>query len=382
MNNLKNLLQEYAVPLFGGIILSIWLANVEPEIYQTLITTKLLPFQLFGHEVTLQFVFNDIFIALLFGVATIELIEAMSKGGALDSLSKAMAPIFGTIGGVVFPALLFIAFLYLFVGGRHIIGWPIPTATDIGVAWRAAIIIFGRKHPAVLFLVALSLFDDGIGLAIIAFVFPHEHGIHLSGLLLVLLAMLLAWAIRTFDTERKSFWPYLLLPGILSYIGFLYSGIHPSLALVPIIPFIPKKSINTDPYVIDHNTPLGKFEKTFVPIVDFGLFGFAFVNLGIPLVSESFSVLAFIIFGSLVIGKTAGIYFCAKRFVVGISSKELFIAAYIGSIGLTVSTFMSIMAYADPDICNQAKMGALMSLSAVIVAPLLGKILKIRKIHE
>ena len=106
---------------------------------------------------------------------------------------------------------------------------------------------------------------------------------------------------------------------------------------------------------------------SFKPIVDYGLFFFGLTNAGVPF--SSVSLLTLIIFLSLFIGKTLGIFVFAKIAVLcgwnlpqKMGSAELPLIGMVAGVGLTVSLFVADIAYADETLKAAAKMGALLSL--------------------
>src|SRR5699024_1541828 len=117
--------------------------------------------------VTPHWLVNDIFMVFFFGIAAVEIVEAMLPGGALNPPSKAVNPLFGTLGGVLGPVAVYFALSYMIGGDQTEAinkGWGIPTATDIALAWLVARVVFGESHPAVNFLLLLAVADDAIGL--------------------------------------------------------------------------------------------------------------------------------------------------------------------------------------------------------------------------
>ena len=160
-----------------------------------------------------------------------------------------MNPLIATIGGVVGPVAVFFAGLaLLFALGVYergtddwaalARGWGVPTATDIALAWLVARTVFGRGHPAIDFLLLLAVVDDGIGLAIIALFYGDPaHPAQPAFLALVLLGMALAFALRRLGV--RSWVPYVALGGPLSWAGLTLARLHPALALVFIVPFLP-----------------------------------------------------------------------------------------------------------------------------------------------
>jgi NhaA family Na+:H+ antiporter len=385
-----DLLQEFSIPLLFGIAAAMIAANVDPDGYQRIVHWK--PFgdlALFGHVLDLHYLVNDVFMVFFFGIAAKEITEACLPGGDLNPPAKAMNPLIATIGGVVGPVAVFFAGLaLLFALGVYergvddwaalARGWGVPTATDIALAWLAARAVFGRGHPAINFLLLLAVVDDGIGLAIIALFYGDPgHPTQPAFLGLVVLGMALAFALRRLGV--RSWVPYVALGGPLAWLGLTLARLHPALALAFIVPFLPSAGRDAGMFVDsdgDHG-PLQQFEHRLKRFVDFGLFWFAFTQAGVTLADVG--PMTWLVLGSLVIGKTAGIAgfgWIAIRLGFPLpermSGRDLWMAAYLAALGLTVALFVASAAFEDPVLLGQAKMGALLSggvgLSAVALA--------------
>lgn len=376
------ILQEFSIPLIGGVVCAVLWANIFPDLYKSFIH-----FSPFGHGSILNFHFlvNDIFMVLFFGLATKEITESVLPGGALNPVKKAVTPLLGTLGGVLGPIAVYLAWMW-FTNDRTIInGWGIPTATDIALAWLVARQVFGKGHPAVSFLLLLAVADDGIGLAIIAIFYPDpNHPVQPVYLLLVCLGMLIAFILR--KQRAKGYMPFLACGGILSWCGLYFAHLHPALALVPIVPFMPSakrdEGIFAETYERGIDT-LNKFEKAFKLPVDLGLFCFGLANAGVEF--SSIGNATYAVFLGLAIGKTFGVFSFAlianKIFgfplPTGMDLKSLFVAGSVASIGLTVALFVAGVAFTDLELQGAAKMGALLSAFLSIVAIALGRILRV-----
>lgn len=402
-----DILQEFSIPLISGVFLAMIAANTIPEWYHHAVHWK--PFgdlHLFGHEVTLHYLVNDVFMVFFFGIAAKEITESVLPGGALNPPAKALNPLFATAGGVVGPVATFFIGLWLLsavgvYGPENDMaalqrGWGVPTATDIALAWLVARFVFGSGHPAVNFLLLLAVADDAIGLVIIAvFYGDPTHPAQPAFLGLVLAGMAAVWALRRMDV--KSWIPYIAVGGPLAWSGLTLAHLHPALALVFIVPFLPAPRRDTglfrDEDEIDrmgeelardlhmNHSPLHNFEHQLKLPVDLGLFFFAFTQAGVAL--ADIGPMTWLILGALVIGKTVGITFfglLARRLGFPLPDrmgvKELVMAAYVAALGLTVALFVASAAFVDPVLLGQAKMGALFSgfvgLSAVAVGRAIG----------
>jgi NhaA family Na+:H+ antiporter len=397
-------------------------ANIDIHAYEDMVDFHIFgeDTKIFGKAVTVHFLVNEIFMVFFFGIATKEITESVLPGGALNPIRKAINPLMGTLGGVIGPAGLFLLLAWVFYGGGDDLsivanGWGIPTATDIALAWLVARIIFGASHPAVNFLLLLAVADDAIGLGIIAVFYPDpEHPVAPSWLLLVVAGMAVAYAMRRFNV---SYWPaYILIAGGLSWVGLVKSSIEPALALVVIVPFLPGPPtthglFEEDEYefehshsdgadaVPDHETPartaeedaelhhrhapLDHFEHQLKLPVDFGLFFFAFMNAGVAF--ASITQVTFIVLISLIVGKTVGITLFSWvgarlgfPLPEGMGTKHLLVAAIIAGLGLTVALFVAGKAYEDPAFQDPAKMGAVLSAGAAVIALVVGRMLKVK----
>lgn len=354
--------EEYSLPLILGIIAALVWANVNYISYQNFLHYKI------GGLFDVHFAVNDIFLVLFFGLISIEIVHDLAPNGAMHPLHKALANIMAAVGGIVFPIVVFFI-LNFFIGQASFAnGWAIGTATDIAVALLFAKFIFPKKHAAFSFLLFLAIIDDFAGLGIIAVFYPNpDKPVQFEFLLWVVAAMLLSYGIQ--KLKAKSYW-YFLFPTFISWMGMLKTGLHPALALVWIVPFMrsaDKKS-----------APIDKLEHDLKPVVDFGLFFFGLTNAGVPF--SSVSALTLIIFLSLFIGKTLGIFVFVKmsekfgwKMPKKLSNAELLFVGMVAGVGLTVSLFVADIAYEEESVKAAAKMGALLSMMSGVIAIILGR---------
>ncbi len=376
-------------------------ANLDLDSYEHVIHwVPIADLKIFGHLVTHHWLVNDIFMVFFFGIAAKEITESFLPGGNLNPIKKAVNPLLATFGGVVGPVLVFFVGMSFLYGPTDDLvtlrrGWGVPTATDIALAWLVARTVFGKGHPAINFLLLLAVADDAIGLAIIA-IFYGDPNLppRPEFLLLIGLGMAVAYGFRRADIQ--SWIPYIAICGPLSWLGLSLAHLHPALALVFIVPFLPGPRrdiglfLNRDeidqmgePLAHDlhmQHSPLHQFEHQVKLFVDFGLFFFAFTNAGVVL--ASIGTMTWLILGSLVIGKTVGITLLG---VIGMKLgfplparmglRELVMAGFVAALGLTVALFVASAAFTDPILLGQAKMGALFSGFVGLAAILLGRAL-------
>ncbi len=379
------ILQEFSIPLITGVILAVIWANFDPHGYHHAIHWS--PFGE-GSHFNFHFLMNDLFMVLFFGLAAKEIAESVLPGGALNPIKKAVNPLLGTLGGVLGPVAVYFAWVSITGDSSIAKGWGIPTATDIALAWLVARLVFGKSHPAVSFLLLLAVADDAIGLGIIAVFYPNPlHPVAPQYLALTALAMGGAHLLR--KKGVLSYWPYLLGPGVLSWCGLYFAHLHPALALVAIVPFMPHAARDEGLFAenddADHySDTMNKFEHELKLPVDIGLLGFGLANAGVELSTMGNATVAVLM--GLVVGKTVGIFgfsmlgqLLGFPLPKGMNWRSLLVAGVIAGLGLTVALFVSGVAFTDPTLQGSAKMGALLSAFVAPLAILLGKMLRVRE---
>lgn len=376
-----NLLREFSVPLIAGVLAALCWANLSPDNYHHFTHAPLLG------PLSFHFLVNEIFMVFFFGIATAEITQSCLPGGDLHPLRKAVNPLLATLGGVIGPVIVYLALNAVIGAPAFDRGWGIPTATDIALAWLVASIVFGRQHPAISFLLLLAIADDAIGLVIIAVFYPDPaHPAAPQWLLLVVAAMVLASVLRRF--RINSYWPYLVAGGGLAWAGLHNAHLHPALALTFIVPFLPhapRERMHVFEEDRQDRSTLASFEHHWKILVDFGLFAFGLANAGVEF--ASIGTAAWLVFLSLAIGKTVGIFIMAKAGdLLGyplpskVGTKELALVGLIAGCGLTVALFVAGEAFTDPAIQGAAKMGALFSAFCGVAAIAAGRLMKIRRI--
>jgi Na+:H+ antiporter, NhaA family len=385
--------------LIGGTAIALIAANLAHEWYHHLIHNDLGLLHLEGHHFNFHFIVNDVFMCFFFGLAAKEIWEALLPGGALSSPKKAATPLLATAGGVVGPALLYVAGAILLGQHELIRGWAVPCATDIAFSYLVARMIFGSGHPAIPFLLLLAIADDAAGLIILAVAYPQGEMNLVIFFVCVIGAILFNVFVLKKALKVNSFWPYLLIAGPVSWYGFFEGGIHAALALVPIIPTLPHKRLGEhfkdeffegtmDPAPGHKFDALNAFEHWWKNPVEIILMLFGFANAGVAF--SAMGTTTWLVSGGLLLGKPIGIVLltlvATKLFKLelpeGMNMRDLVVLGFMAGIGFTVALFVATVAFEPGDVLDGAKMGALFSFFAAFLSYIVARMLLVGRFSK
>ncbi len=289
---------------------------------------------------------NDGLMAIFFLLVGLEIKREVFEG-ELNSLAKIILPGFAAIGGMLIPALIYLAINYDDSVSR--IGWAIPTATDIAFA-LGVLTLLGKRVPVALkvFLTALAILDDLGAILIIAIFYTHD----LSYISLILAAVCLITLFVFNLSGVRILTPYILV-GMVLWVCVLKSGVHATLAGVALAFAIPLRDRkNSD------NSPLRDLEHALHPWVAFGVLPiFAFFNAGLSFAGVTlktfFNPIPLSIALGLFFGKQIGVFgfswFAVKtklaRLPNGVNWHWLYGVSLLCGIGFTMSLFIGTLAF-------------------------------------
>jgi NhaA family Na+:H+ antiporter len=295
-------------------------------------------------------------------------------------------PVLAAVGGMAAPATIYAVFVVAIDRSDELMrGWAIPCATDIAFSYLVARVVFRPGHPAIPFLLLLAIADDVLGLVILALFYP-QGAVNLVMLAVGLVpAMFAAVVLRRSGVE--NFWLYVIGPGVVAWIALYLDGIHPALAMVPIVPLMPHSRSDVERFGLAPAIRLAtmeKFEEWWRIPVQLILMLFGLVNAGVPLASVGPVTAAVTI--SLLLGKPIGILGATAigevfglRRSPGLDYAALLVLGVTAGIGFTVALFFTTAAFPPGDVLAEAKMGALLSFVAAPMAIGLGTVLGTRR---
>lgn len=372
-------------------------------------------YEQFRFEKSLQHWVNDGWMAVFFLLVGLE-IKREIIAGELSAFNKAILPVAAAIGGMVIPALVYVACNYQHP--QNLSGWGTPMATDIAFA-LGVLSLLGKRVPRSLmvFLTAVAIVDDlGAVLVIALFYTQQLHFWYIAASAILCFGLLMLNRLRV---HRLS--PYLFLGALLWYM-LLHSGVHATIAGVLLALAIPARSYYETQSVHDKlghlmqqftqlkkapgatidigrrkdilqtiealtrevETPLQRLEHILhAPVTYFIIPAFVLINAGVSL--KGVAVLSLLhhpitlgIMAGLILGKALGIFgtcfILVKTRLVqlpkGVNLKLLFPLSLLAGIGFTMSIFIAELAFpGNAKFLMLAKTGILF---ASVIAALLG----------
>ena len=395
-----------AIVLFAAAILAIIIANspwAKPfhDFWQIRIS---LGFYEYGISKTLHHWINDGLMAIFFFMIGLELKREIIAG-ELREPRKAVLPIAAAIGGMLFPALIYVAFNHSSQAATK--GWGIPMATDIAFA-LGVLYLLGERIPVAVkvFLTTLAMVDDLGAVLVIAFFYTSH--INVAGLITGGIFMLVLIFSNYIGVRNTLYYALIGIFGI--WLAFLMSGIHPTIAAVLAAFTIPAttkvsketfsrkvreklkklEAANTSdtPIVTEEQleilnnmrrftkkalTPLQRLERSYYPFVHYIVLPlFALSNAGVEFSGERFSEIVtnpitIGVFIGLLAGKTlgvAGTSFLLIKFKLAklpekMNKWHLLGIGILSAVGFTMSIFISNLAFTAEENSAYAKMGIL-----------------------
>jgi Na+:H+ antiporter, NhaA family len=338
----------------GGLIALVW-ANTGPESY-------------FGLTYAISFAVNDVAMVFFFALITKEVVEATAPNGVLHPWRRALLPVIASIGATMVPAMIYVRVVDLLDEPVLALGWPVSFATDIAVSYFIARLIF-RPHPAIPFLLLLAIASNILGFLALAMWHPTEDVRLGGGTLMMAVALGVAFGLRR--ARVRSFWPYVLAAGSVSWYALFWSGFYPALALVPIMPFLPHAARDPGFFVDARPTAhdaLSQFEIWWRYPAQVALFFFGLVNAGVSLHALEMGTWGLPI--AVIGGKPAGILIATGAALAAglhlprqVGWRELIVMGFAAAIGFSIGLFFCTALFPPGQLRAETSMGVLLSLA-------------------
>jgi NhaA family Na+:H+ antiporter len=355
------------LPIGAGVAL-VW-ANTAAESYFR-----------FAHG--LAFLVNEVGMAFFLALIAQEVVEAMMPGGSLHTWRRWALPVVAAGGGIGGAAAVYLAYVMLKHEAVLLPAWPIACAVDVAAAYYVLAIVW-RRGSALPFVLLLALATDAVGVAIVALRadrMPTQPG----GILLVVAAIALAALLRR--AGLRSFWGYVAICGVPSWYGLYWEGLHPALALLPIVPFLPRKPRTDSPFLDPGDDgEVHHFEHQWNEVVQVILFLFGLVNAGVLL--RGYGTGTWAILAAGLAGRPLGILaavwlatMAGFRLPGGVGWRGMTVIAVATSSGFTFALFFATGLIPMGPVLAEIKLGALATVAAALVALGLARTLRVGRL--
>ncbi len=338
----------FLILLFAALGLIIANSPISQSYFSFLTFDFTLGFGVFAIQFTVQKFINYALMTIFFFVVGLEIKRELTSGH-LTSVKKALMPFLAALGGVAFPAIIYLSI----AGGVASSGWGVPVATDIALAVGLLTMIGSRVPESLrIFLLALAVIDDIVAILIIALVY--SDGILINWLVSVAAVIVFIYILKRFDIKSTAVYIFF---GITLWFTLYKTGVHPTLAgvilglITPNTPKVAGGAESVIEWLEDRFHPASAFFV--VPL-------FAFANTGVAISLDtlelaSTSLVAWGIFLGLVVGKPLGILFStvlANKLKVadmpeGATKSMITATGSAAGIGFTVAIFIAQIAFDD-----------------------------------
>jgi NhaA family Na+:H+ antiporter len=356
-------------------------------------------------ERDLHFAINDGLMTIFFFVVGLEIRREIARG-ELSELKRAALPIAAALGGMIVPAIIYVAFN---AGGSAMAGWGVPMATDIAFAVGALALLGKRVAPALrILLLALAVIDDVGAIVVIALFYSGD--IAFSGFLILAAGVVMILALQRLGVRAA----FAYVPaGVIVWCGAYVAGIHPTLAGVVVGMLTPVRAWFTQERFVEHAeasveavrrneederailphldvinrarretvSPVERLQHRLHGWVAYGIMPlFAFANAGVPLGNATFDedgVRVFLgVALGLALGKPIGVvalaWLGAKAGITalprGVRWSAVSIVGLVAGIGFTMALFVANLAFEPGPLLETAKLAILAGSAVAAIA--------------
>jgi NhaA family Na+:H+ antiporter len=387
------------VLLLSAVIAMVWANSAYSDTYFSILEEHLtISIGGFHFDESVLHVINDGFLAIFFFVVGLEIKREMVLGDLRDR-KVASLPVMAALGGMIFPALIYLAF-NAGTGAGH--GWGIPMATDIAFA-IGIVALLGSRVPsgAKLFLLALAIADDIGAISVIAVFYTSDLNLFYLGA--AILGLVIVWSASRVNIRALIFY---IPMALLIWYFTLESGVHATLAgvalgfltparayfnprefdararatldMFPVEPDSPAAQERAEYEVVEmiqtsqeSISPLSRLEHNLVGWSSYVIVPlFALANAGVDFRNTSIteaaaSAIALGVALGLVVGKVVGIsLFTVAAVKLGMGKlpkgttwTHIVGLSAVAGIGFTVSLFVAGLAFSAPEQADLAKVG-------------------------
>jgi NhaA family Na+:H+ antiporter len=347
----------------GALIAFVW-ANLEPVSY-------------FSFAGALAFPVNEIGMAFFLALIAQDLLDAMAQGGALQTWRKWGLSIIAGLGAFAGATLTYL--LYVSIAHEGVLRpvWPAAAAIDIAAGYYLLKLLLPR-NASIPFLVAIAVVNDGILMAMASRpIFAESFG---TGLPLILIALLLATVLRS--QRYAPAWIF-AIAGPVIWLGFRLEGLHPALALLPLVAFLPHVARRSQLFGdITRADAGGNFEHHLNEAVQVVLFLFGLVNAGVLL--RGYDTGTWAVLAAALIGRPLGLIVAVAlgslvgmHLPSGMHWRHVIVVALATTSGFTFALFYASVMVPAGGVLTQLRIGALATAGGAAITVLAARVLRV-----
>ena len=349
-------LNRFLLLPLGVAIAMVW-ANTNPESY-------------FRFAQAASFPVNEIAMAFFLALVAQELFESLMPGGALSAWRHRTLPAIAAAGGLFGAVVTYLSFVSLKHEQMLVPAWPVVAAIDLAAGYYLLRLIYPRRSGVVAFMLLTAVLTDAIVIAVASVQTP-SFQLHPAGAGLLLAALASAALLRRRGV--KTFGPYWLISGTLSWLALYWMGIHPALALVPIVPLLPHDTRAGDVFAdrLD-GTPVHHQEHEWNGIAQVAVLLFGLANGGVILRHADTGTWGVLI--AALVGRPLGIM--AALFIAVLAGvrlparmrwSDIAVAALATTCGFTFALFLGAATLPIGAVAEQVTLGALLTVVGAFI---------------
>ena len=346
-------LEHYLTLPLGGLIAVVWANTYSVSYFRT--------------AEALTFLVNDVGMAVVLAYLMQEVLEAALPGGSLHGWRRTIVPIVAAAGGVAGAVATYAG--YISAGDEEVLarGWPIAIGVDVLLCVAIARSIF-RRTAAVTFALSIALASDAVGLAIIS---RRDFATREHPEAVALLAAAVVAAALFRKSRVRSLWPYLGVSGVLSWIACYDGGLHPALALLPIVPFMAHapRNLNADRERSSVHAPANHLERVFRFPVQAIAFFVGLVNAGISI--RGYGTGTWAVAAAALLGRPIGMLIgtgialaVGLHLPRGVRGTDVAMCAVAASPSATFGLFMAAAVFPSGPLLIETRIGSLLTMVA------------------
>lgn len=370
MRLMRAVVNRFLLLPLGAAIALLW-ANTDPEAY-------------FRFSQANAFWVNEIAMAFFLALMAQELFESLMRGGTLNHWHHWAMSVIAAVGGLAGSLAAFWLFIDFKDEMMLAAAWPAGVAVDIAAGYYVMRLLYPRRTAPIAFVLLVAVIIDVVAMIAVTVADP-AFTPNATGLAVVAAAVGAAAWLRRGAVER--FWPYWVCAAA-SWFGFYRLGLHPALAFVPIVPFMPHEARRREVFATPpEDDYVHRVESAWNVWAQIAVFMFGLVNAGVILKHVGTGSWAVLIASML--GRPAGIFIAVSLAMTAgltlprrMQLRDVAVAALATTAGFTFALFLATVAIPVGAVSQQVTLGALLTAAGAFATIGMARLLAAGRYHH